>query len=281
MFQALRMHVLRGAGFTDSATPETEPVTVVNKAFVRHYLSKSVDPVGSTIRIEGKNWRIIGVVSDVQEKSGWGGNWGPIDFFPQMYVPTAQVPDQLFAMANVWFSPVWIVRTRGDLSGVSEAMRRALADVDPRLPFSSFQKIEAVAGRSLQEQRYRATLFSVLAGLSTLLAAIGVYGLIAESVAQRTREMGLRLALGATSTDVVRTAAKPGILLSLAGVATGLILAIFATRLLKSLIWGIAATDLMTFASVALLLILVAAAASFIPALRLLRIDPAQTLRDE
>lgn len=281
VFQTLRMPILRGTVFTESDTALTAPVAVVNKAFVRIYLNNVPNPPGSIVTLERRDWRVIGVTSDVQVKSGWGGKWGPIDMFPQMYVPAAQVPDDLFALANVWFSPVWIVRTRGDLPGLPEAMGRAIAAVDPRLPLSSFEKIQAVAGRSLQQQRYRATLFSVLAGLATLLAAIGVYGLIAEAVAQRTREMGIRLALGANSSDVVRTAAQPGIFLSVAGVAAGLLAAVFATRLLKHLIWGVPATDPTTFLAVAALLITVAAIASIIPALRLAKIDPAQTLRDE
>jgi predicted permease len=281
MFQTLGMPVLRGTVFTDSDTRASAPVTIVNKTFVRLYLNNVPDPVGSIITVEHRDWRITGIVSDVQEKSGWGGKWGPIDMFPQMYVPVAQVPDELFAIANVWFSPVWIVRTHADLPGLPEAMGRAIAAVDPHLPLSSFQKIQAVAGRSLQEQRYRATLFSVLAGLGTLLAAIGVYGLVAEAVAQRTREMGIRLALGANTSDLVRTATQPGILLSVAGVATGLVGAVFATRLLKHLIWGVPAMDPITFTTVAAFLITVAAFASIIPALRLTQIDPARTLRDE
>ncbi|MBV8895741.1 MAG: ABC transporter permease [Acidobacteriaceae bacterium] len=281
MFHTLRMHVLRGSVFRASDTANTAPVTVVNKAFVREYLKNSRDPVGSIIKTSGKDWRIVGVVSDVQQKSGWGGKWGPIDAFPQMYVPASQVPDDLFAIANVWFSPVWMVRTRADVPGLPDAMRHALTAIDPRLPFSSFHSMEAVAGASVQEQRYHATLFSVLAGLGTLLAAIGVYGLIAESVAQRTREMGIRLALGATLSGIVRHAAAPGIMLSIGGVGTGLILAFFVTRLLRSMIWGVKAGDPVTFATVALLLIAVASVASLIPAMRLARIDPAQTLRDE
>jgi ABC-type antimicrobial peptide transport system permease subunit len=138
-----------------------------------------------------------------------------------------------------------------------------------------------VRGQSLNEQRYQAVLFSALAGLAILLAALGVYGLIAQSVAQRTREMGIRLALGATVGSVIGTAVAPGILLSLAGITAGLVLALFVTRLLKSLIWGVTATDPMTFLSVAVFLILVAALSSALPALRLTRLDPAQTLRDE
>lgn len=281
MFHTLRMKLFRGNFFTEADTPNTAPVAVVNQAFVRRFLQKKPHPIGTIITLDGKNWRIVGVVSDVQQKNSWDSSWGPIDRFPDVYVPAAQFSDGLFAITNVWFSPVWLVRTRADIPGLPDAMRRALAQVDPQLPFSSFRTMDKIAGRSLQAQRYRATLFSALAGLGVLLAALGVYGLIAESVSQRTREMGIRVALGATVYRVIRTAALPGILLSISGVVTGLILAFFATRLLKSIIWGVKATDPMTFVTVALLLIAVATLASVIPALRLAHIDPAQTLRDE
>ena len=280
MFETLHMKLLQGRLFTDGDTSESGLVAVINRAFVRHYLNR-LDPIGSTVTIEHKDWRIIGVVSDVPERNSWGNQWGPIDTFPQVYIPVAQFPDGLFAMANVWFAPVWMVRTHGPISGLPEAMSRALASVDPRVPFSSFRSMEQITGRSVQEQRYRATILTVLAGLATLLAAMGVYGLIAESVTQRTREMGIRIALGASVSKVVQSAARPGILLSAGGVAAGLVLALFATRLLKSLIWGVNTSDPTTFAFVAVLLIAVAASASIIPALRLTHIDPAQTLRDE
>ncbi len=138
-----------------------------------------------------------------------------------------------------------------------------------------------IRGAALSDQRYQAVLFSTLAGLALLLAALGIYGRIAQSVAERRREMGIRLDLGATTQNVIRTAALPGIRISLAGIAAGIVLALCATRLLKSLIWGVRANDPQTFLSVSLLLLLVAAIASFIPALRLTRLDPAETLREE
>jgi predicted permease len=281
MFETLGMKLLEGRFFTDADTATNTAVAVVNRAFVRRYIKRGEDPVGTMITMEGKDRRVVGIVGDVQQKNGWGNRWGPIDTFAMVYVPAAQVPDGLFAMTNVWFPPVWIVRTQAHVAALPDAMRRALASVDPRLPFSSFRSMEQVAGRSLEEQRYRATLFSVLAGLATLLSAIGVYGLIAESVAQRTREMGIRVALGASVTGVIRAAAAPGILLSAGGVLAGLVLAWFAVRLLRSLVWGVKPTDPSTFAVVAAILIVVAIVASVTPALRLARIDPAQTLRDE
>jgi putative ABC transport system permease protein len=280
MFTTLRMKLLRGRLLTERDNASSPPVAVVNEAFLRRYLHDKTDPLGTTMKIENKNWQIVGIVNNVQEKNGIGPG-GPIDQFPEAYVPVEQFPDGIFAMANVWFSPVWIVRTHGDDPALPQAMQRALASVDPRLPFSSFKTMSTVRSAALQQQRYQATIFSVLAGLAILLAALGLYGLIAQSVAQRTREMGIRLALGATLQRLIRTAAIPGIVLSLAGIAFGTVLALFATRLLKGLVWGVANTDPATFVAMALLLIAVAGLASIIPALRLSRLDPAQTLRDE
>ena len=280
VFETLRLKLIEGSLFTERDTARTAPVAVVNRAFVHRYFGKT-QPVGHSVRLAGKDWRILGVVADTQQKNSWGNNWGPIDTFPMIYVPVEQFPDGLFAMTNVWFSPVWIVRSRGEIGGLPQAMRQSLAAVDPRLPFSSFHSMEAIAGRSVRAQRYRATLFSVLAALATVLAAIGIYGVIAESVAQRTREMGIRLALGATIQNLVFNAALPGILLSGAGVLAGLGLGMAITRLLRSLIWGVPATDPLSFGFVALLLLAIASFASLLPALRLARIDPAQALRDE
>lgn len=279
MFETLRMNLLRGRLFTNADNASGARVAVVNEDFVTRYLGGH-DPLSAAVKIEGITWRVIGVVNDVQLVNGWGPG-GPVDHFADVYVPVDQLPEGFISGVSVWFSPVWMVRTRGNVRGLSEAMRRALAAVDPRLPFSSFESMQEIRGASMRQQRYEATLFSVLAGLAILLAALGIYGLIAQTVAQRTREMGIRLALGASPQGVVRTAAIPGITLAIAGIACGIVLALFATRLLKSVIWGVAATDPATFVTVALLLIAVAALSSIIPALRLARLDPARTLREE
>ncbi|MBV8570303.1 MAG: ABC transporter permease [Acidobacteriaceae bacterium] len=281
MFETLRMKLLSGRFYTDADRAVTMPVAVANEAFVRRFLKNHEPVIDSTVRVEGTTWHIVGVVGNVQQKNGFGEGWGPIDAFPQLYVPVSQVPDGLFSAVHVWFSPVWMVRTQGYVPGLVRQMGAALAGVDPQIPFASFQGMQHVSGRALQSQRYHAVLFSTFAGLALLLAAVGVYGLVAQSVRQRTREMGIRLALGATSSQLVRTAAMPGFVLSLSGVGAGLILASAVTRVLKSLIWGVKPTDPSTFVGVGLLLFGVATVASFLPAARLTRIDPAQTLRDE
>jgi predicted permease len=279
LFDTLRIPVLRGRAFTDLDSALTTPVAVVNEAFCRHFLKGIDDPIGSIIRIEGKDWKVIGVVNNVQETNAIGGG-GPIDYFPEAYVPVSQFPDALFAMSNVWFSPVWIVRTRSDDPSLPQALQQALFSVDPRLPFSSFKNISTVRRSAMARQSYRATIFSVLAGLAIMLAAIGLYGLISQSVEQRKRELGIRLALGASVPGIIQTAVAPGLILSAAGVACGSFVALLAARLLKSLIWGVAPNDPLTFVLVAIVLLAIAALASFVPALQLIRLDPARTLRD-
>ena len=282
MFETLQIPLLRGRVFTEADNAGAAKVIVVNQAFVRRFLPDVTDALGVEVYLDGGAHQIVGIVGNVQQKKSWGGDqWGPVDAFAQAYGPVAQFSDSGFALVHTWFSPSWIVRTRGNVPGLPEAMRRALQSVDPQLPFSSFASMTELRANSLSQQRYLAALFSTLAGLALLLAALGVYGLVAQSVSQRTREMGIRLALGATTRNVIRTAAAPGILLTLSGAAAGLLLSVFATRLLKSLIWGVSALDPVTFAIVALLLVAVAGFASLVPSFRLSYLDPAQTLRDE
>lgn len=280
--KALQIPLLRGRVLSQLDNANSEKVAIVNKAFVEYYLSHVPNPLGKSVETGGGTYRIVGVVANVTYNMiGWQQRFGPVGGAPHVYVPVSQFPDGIFAMTNVWFSPSFIVRTRGNISGLDNAMQRAIESVDPQLPFSSFHTISQLRGEALHQERYQAVLFAAFACLALLLAALGVYGLVSESVAQRTREMGIRMALGASARKLIATAAKPAIALSLAGIAAGFVLAVFAVRLLSSMIWGIRAVDPLTFALVAALLITVAALASILPALRLARLDPAQTLRHE
>jgi len=141
--------------------------------------------------------------------------------------------------------------------------------------------VDDLQSRITSGQRYDAALFSILAGLGLLLAAIGLSGLISQSVAQRTHDLGIRMALGATAGQAIGKVIKPGILLAVAGVAAGYVLSRVAVRFLEHLLYGVPATDAVTFVATAGLLLLVAMAASLVPALQILRLDPAQTLRNE
>ena len=196
----------------------------MNLAFLRRFTPDVADPLGVEVDLDGGPHQIVGIVGNAQQKKSWGGTqWGPVEAFAQAYGPVAQFSDKNFAVVHTWFSPNWI-RTRGNVAGLREAMRRALQSVDPQLPFSSFTSMTELHANSLSQQRYLATLFSALAGLALLLAALEVYGLMAQSDTQRRREMGIRLALGATTRSVIRAAAAPGIILTLSGAAAGLLL---------------------------------------------------------
>jgi predicted permease len=280
-FRVLRIPLLRGRVFSVADNSTTAPVAVVSEAFVKMYL-RDDDPLGRHLDMGGRDHReIVGVVGDIQQKSGWGENFGPVAAMPDIYVPATQTDDKSLQLLHTWFTPSWIVRTAGSPEGIIPGMQRALAAVDPQLPFAGFHSMEDVRFRALAEQRLEAALLGALAGLALLLAAVGIYGLIANSVAERTREMGIRLALGATVPQAMRAVALPGVVLALAGVACGSVLAGFASRLLRHLVWGVRPGDPATFIGVAIVLLAVAAAASFLPALRVTRLNPAETLRQE
>ena len=278
-FRALRIPLLQGRAFALSDGPNAAQVAIVNEAFAKKYLPEQ-EPVGSHLKSDNETRVVVGVVGSVQQKSGWGGS-GPIAPIPTIYIPAAQTQDKFLQLVHTWFSPAWVVRSRGANAGVAGEMQRSVAAIDPLLPFAGFRTMLDVRSRSYADQRFQTTLMSMLAGLALLLATVGIYGLIANSVVERTRELGIRMALGATVSQAIRTVALPGIALTLAGVAAGSFLALGSVKMLRHLVWGVRTNDPATFASVALVLILVALAASYIPALRIVRLNPAETLRDE
>ena len=279
-FRVLRIPLLRGRVFTAADSSTAAPAAVVSEAFVKMYMPGD-DALGRHLDLGGDRREIVGVVGDVQQKSGWGENFGPLAAMPDVYIPAAQTDGKSLQMVHVWFSPSWIVRSSGAAEGTIAGMQRALGAVDPRLPFAGFHSMDDVRYRALAEERFQAVLLGALAGLALLLAAVGIYGLIANSVAERTRELGIRLALGATVAQAMRSVALPGVALALAGVIVGSVLAGFASQLLRHLVWGVRPGDPLTFVAVGLGLLGVAAAASFLPALRVTRLNPAETLRQE
>jgi predicted permease len=282
-FETLRIPLLRGRYFTDRDKADAQKVAVVDQALIDFYLPNTPDPLGQQIQLYGSSkadaLTIVGIINNIPQQHGWGSQEGPLARLPQIWVPASQLSDRDFQLIHQFMSPSWVVRTRGSVPHIEKDMRQAILSVDPRLPFSSFHSIDQLRSGAVVEQRQQAALFSAFAGLALLLCALGVYGLIAQSVAQRTREFGIRLALGASRRDIIRSAVLPGIKLSTGGIACGIVLSIFATRLLKSFVWGVTTTDATTFAAVAALLITVSVCASLIPALRLVKLDPAQTLR--
>jgi ABC-type antimicrobial peptide transport system permease subunit len=237
--------------------------------------------LGRMIRLAGQNRQIVGVVGTVQQAGAGffltGMTKGPLTDPPQVYVPATQA-GTIFK-THMWFQPVWTVRSPS-MSVAEPAIRRAIASVDPLLPVAAPESMAAVMADSTAAQRLLMTLVGMLAGAAILLAALGIHGLIAHTIAERTREFGIRLALGSTAAQAMRTAALPGILLSIAGAVIGGGLSVLAVRLVQKMLWRVTMHDPMTYAAVGIFLMIVAAVASTMPALKILRLNPARTLRD-
>jgi predicted permease len=278
-FETLRIPILSGRAITASDTETSEPVAVVNADFGRTFY-RDANPVGRHFRSEGTTFTIVGVVPDVVKSLGMTQG-APLDTEPMFYVPAAQVNQKIVDVANMWFQPSWIVRTHGPVGGLTGQMQQAMASVDPGLPFSGFYSMEDLLHQQLQMQRIEVTLLGTLAGLALLLSAVGIYALVSNLVVQRTREIGIRIALGSTLGQAMRKIASSGVAAALAGVVAGLVGSFFVLRVMKSAIYGVGTYDPVTLVSVPLLLVAIAAAASLLPALRIARIDPAVTLRAE
>jgi len=279
-FDTLRIPLVAGRGLRASDTAAGPLVAVISQSFASKWFH-SGPAVGHHIKTEGKSLEIVGVVGDVQQHSGLSRGLGPFATEPTVYTAAAQQADGFLKVIHVWFSPKWVIRFSGSTANLAAQVQRAVAAVDSQLPVAGFKTVDDLQGQYTRDQRYLATLFSILAGLAVMLAAIGVYGLISQSITQRTHELGIRLALGATPPQTMAAVIKPGVVLALAGVAAGYGLSRVATRFLQSLLFGVRPGDLGTFAIMAALLLLVAGVAALAPALRILRMDPARTLRSE
>ncbi|MGH9859213.1 MAG: ABC transporter permease, partial [Candidatus Acidiferrales bacterium] len=277
-FDALRIPLLRGRLLRDSDGATASLVAVVNAAFVKQYLPNQ-QAVGTHLLIGGRSFEVVGVAGDMLQRAGWG-NYGPMGAIPGVFVPAAQVTDGFVQLVHTWFPPNWIVRTAGSHEGLIAGMQNALAATDPLLPFSAFGTMDEIRGAALARHRFEALLVNSFAALALLLSAIGIGGLIGSSVAERWREMGVRVALGASLGQAIRTVAAPGIVLTLAGVALGSLAAYPALLAIRKLVWGIRPADPANFIVAALVLLLVATLASFAPAIRLRRLNVADTLRE-
>jgi predicted permease len=275
-FDTLRIPLLLGRGFTASDGPDTQHVVLVNQSFAKKYFP-GVNPVGHTL---DKGLLIVGVVGDVQ-LSPCFDNPSPLSGEETMYIPAAQMEAGMLALVHTWFQPSWIVRTAAPVSGLTAQMQRALSSADPSLPFSGFYSMSGLRAETLATQRIEVALLSALAGLALLLSSVGIFALVANMVAQRSREIGLRIALGSTIRQAMTKVGAPGVRAAALGLVLGLVLCIGALRALRSVIFGVGVYDATTLIAVVLTLAAVTLVASTLPALRIARIDPAQTLREE
>lgn len=277
-FETLRLPVLQGRSFQQTDSTTAPQVVVVNRSFAERYLNGR-DAVGEHVFING-NRQIIGVVENVQQRGGFNG-WGPLDALPAIYMPFSQFQQGGLRTFHGWFSTAWIIREARP-GGVTElAVRRAMEEVDPQLALGPMRGIDDVRSAALARQRMMMLLVAALGGLALFLSAIGIHALISSGVTERTRELGIRMALGATIGQTMRDAAMPGIILSVVGLAIGCAVAYGTAGFIRSLLWGVQGHDPLTFAAVVGVLLVVAVVASVMPALRIRRFDPVTLLRTE
>jgi ABC-type antimicrobial peptide transport system permease subunit len=180
---------------------------------------------------------------------------------------------------HAWFAPSWFVRLRGPQAGIVASMSQAVEAVDPLMPFAKFRTIDDVRGEAVAMQRAQARLLGTLAGLALLLAAVGLYGLVANTVAERRSELGIRIALGASARQAIASAAVPGFLLAVAGAAIGGVAARVGASTMRHLVWGVSTEDPLTFVLAIGVVLAVATIAALVPALRILRLNPIKALR--
>jgi macrolide transport system ATP-binding/permease protein len=275
-FDTLRMPLLAGRVFTDGDGADSQRVAVVNQTFA-HKFYAGANPVG---RYLNTNTLIVGEVADVPISSGLNPV-APLTSEQTMYIPAAQVGAQYLSLAHVWFQPDWVVRTAGPVAGLTAEMQRALTSADPNLPASGFYSMGDLLAQTLSTQRIEVVLLGAMAGLALLLSAVGIFALVANMVVQRTREIGIRMALGSTIGQAMVRVGSSGALASVVGLFLGLLLCAETLGVMRSLLFGVGVYDGPTLAGVVLVLFLVTLTATALPTLRIARIDPAKTLRDE
>jgi putative ABC transport system permease protein len=274
-FDTMHIPVVSGRGFVEGDRAGAPPVTVVSEQFEKRFFEGG-SALGRHVRVFDADgaMEIVGVVKDLKEG---GLRRAPL---PVMYVPAAQLHAASARTTHSYFPVNWVVRADPAGPVLAQQIAEEIRKLDPRQPFSTFQTMEEVKTANIAVERFQMTLLTVFGSIGLLLAAAGIYGLIAYSVAQRTREFGIRMALGATRGHILRSVIWNGTLLASIGTAVGVIGGLWLTRLLRGFVWGVSTLDAPTFALVAVVLMLVAILASVVPALRAIRLDPVNALRE-
>jgi predicted permease len=266
-FQTLRMPILRGRGFDDADGPAAPRVAVVNETLARRYWPEG-DAVGRRLKLQGEDDRpieIVGVVRDSRYESLTE------DPRPFVFLPFLQGPGE---------GATLLLRTAAPAAAVVQAVRDEIRGLDRNLPVSKVAMLSSYVADS-DKRRATAGLLAVFGAVALLLAAVGVHGVVSFGVGRRTREFGVRMALGARPRDIVRMVLSRSLILAGAGLGAGAVVALALTRLLAKLLFGVTPTDLATFAAVAAILTAASMLASWLPAWRASRVDPVSALRCE
>jgi putative ABC transport system permease protein len=275
--QALGIGLRRGRYFTAQDRLDSTPVVVIDETLARKYFADE-EPLGQRLQLGQKGtppYEIVGVVGHVKHY----GLDGEVPVEPQFYFALAQIPAERMGFIANGISV--LVRTRVEPQSLAGAVRGQILAVEPNQPVYNVRTMKEVVAESVASRRFSMFLLLVFALVALVLAAVGIYGVMAYSVTQRTHEIGIRMALGAQAADVLRMILGQGLLLILVGIAVGLLAAFALTRVLASLLYGVSATDPLTFAAISLLLMTVALLACYIPARRATKVDPMVALRYE
>jgi putative ABC transport system permease protein len=270
----LGVPLVQGRMLADADAAEAEPVAVVNRTFAHRFLGDST-ALGQVIRGgDIGSRRVVGIVGDVKSFIG-----APAQ--PAMYLASAQTPAGLTRGFGSWFPIHVVTRTSVDPGSLRDLLARTIHEVDPSVPVGRVRTMDEVLAGSLAMQRFMMLLLSIFATLALVLAAVGIYGVMAYFAARRIHEIGVRMALGALPGDVIGLVLGRGMMLVLAGAGIGVVGALTLARLLASGLYGVTATDPLTVAGTTALLALVALAACYLPARRAARGDPNEALRHE
>jgi putative ABC transport system permease protein len=278
-FGTMKIPIARGRDFGAQDTPSGTLVIAINQTMARRFFPGE-DPIGKRITLDfvpdERPREIVAVVGDTRS------NRMQKEPVPTLYVPHVQ-------QSARWLGPQWndragmyfVLRTSGDPTGLTETVKRAVADIDLTRPATNFRTVEQYLNQQTQYLRLYILLLGIFGAIAAVLAAIGIYGIMAYSVAERTREIGIRMALGADSGAVLKTVMRHALLLVTIGWVLGLAASFALTRLIKSGLYGVTATDPATYAGISALLVVVAVAACLIPTIRAIRVDPTIALRYE
>ncbi|HEV2802108.1 MAG TPA: ABC transporter permease [Pyrinomonadaceae bacterium] len=269
-FRAMGIPLMRGRQFDDRDRADAPGVMIIDEAFARRFFPGE-DPIGKRIDEQGSRTRksfmtVVGVVGSVKHASL------SADARPTMYLSYEQ---------SGWLDMTLTVRASGDASNLAAAVRREVSAVDKDQPVTKISTMEETFARAVAPQRFNMMLLGIFAAVAMILATVGIYGVIAYTVSQRSREMGIRIALGATRRDILKLVVGQAMLMACVGVGLGLLGALALTRLMAGLLYGVSATDPLIFISISLLLAVVALLASYIPARRAMKVDPIVALHYE
>ena len=274
-FKTMNIRLKKGRLIDESDKLGSQLVVVIDETFERTFFANE-EAIGQHLAMgPTKGFRIIGVVDHVKHY----GVDGQVPVESQFYIAFNQVPKE--AMQVIAGRAALLVRTSTDPASLAEPVRAQVMATDPDQPVFNVRPMDQVVAASIAGRRFSMLLFTIFAGVALLLAAVGIYGVMSYSVTQRTHEIGIRMALGAKAADILRLVVKQGLLLALIGVGIGLTAAFILTRVMSNLLFGIEAADPTTFAGIAVILTIVAAVASYIPARRATKVDPMIALRYE